>query len=72
MKKVIVDNTTLDDSLVEELYYCISARLGFIETGTTMRANDAIKSGQHNKIKQLSLEQKKLIVKLETLMELLL
>ena len=52
----------------EELYTCISARLGYIETGEIMlRATDAQNSSQHKKIKALSREQRDLINLLEDL-----
>ena len=68
-KKVIIGDRELTQEEKEELYYCISCRLGFIETGTpNMRAIDAINSGQQNKIKALSTEQKKLTIMLEEIM----
>lgn len=69
MNKVIINNKELDKDIIEELYYCISCRLGFIETGhPSLRIEDAIKSGQHKLIKPLSTEQKELVLKLEKLM----
>lgn len=69
MKKVIIGDKVLTAKEKTELYLCISARLGFIETGeVSMRAVDAQNSGQKNKIKALSLEQKKLTIMLEELM----
>lgn len=71
-KKVIIGDRELTQQEKEELYYCISCRLGIIETGMpNMRAVDAEKSGQNKKIKALSTEQKKLTIMLEELMYLL-
>lgn len=68
-KKVIINDRELSQEEREELYYCISCRLGIIETGTpNMRAVDAEKSGQNRKIKALSTEQKKLTIMLEEIM----
>lgn len=70
MKQVVIGNRTLTDTEKTELYLCISARLGFIETGeVSMRAVDAHNSGQTNKIKPLTLEQRKLTILLEELMQ---
>jgi hypothetical protein len=69
MNKVIVNDKELDRDLVEQLYYCISCRLGIIETGEpSIRTEDAIRSGQHKLIKPLSTEQKELVLQLEKLM----
>tara|TARA_R100001039_G_scaffold10623_1_gene5496 strand:+ start:75481 stop:75690 length:210 start_codon:yes stop_codon:yes gene_type:complete len=50
----------------KDLYICIACRLGIIETGEVMmRASDAERSGQKDKIKSLSREQRDLINRLE-------
>lgn len=68
-KKVIIGDRELSQNEKEELYYCISCRLGIIETGTpNMRAIDAEKAGENRKIKALTTEQKKLTIMLEELM----
>lgn len=50
------------------IYLSIVVRLGFIETGTSMRAQDAINCGKKALIKQLSSEQMKLVLNLEQLL----
>lgn len=68
-KKVIINDKELSQYEKEELYYCISCRLGIIETGTpNMRAIDAKNSGQQKRIKALTTEQKKLTIMLEEIM----
>lgn len=68
-KEVTVGGRVLSKEEKQHLYLCISARLGFIETGeVSLRASDAINAGQQKKVKALSLEQKKLTVMLEELM----
>ena len=52
----------------ELLYFSLSMRCGFIETGTINRAIDMARTGRMDKIKVLSKEQMELIVKLEDLM----
>ncbi len=59
----------LTEEDAEALYYSVSCRLGFIETGrVSMRASDAVRSGRAREVKILSLDQKKLVVQLEELM----
>lgn len=73
MSKVTIDGRELSDKVKQELYICISCRLGIIETGEpSMRAVDAANSGNNNKIKALSIEQKELTIMLEKLMNKLL
>ena len=68
-KKVTIGDRELSEEEKLELYYCISCRLGIIETGqANMRAIDAANSGQHKRIKALSTEQKKLTIMLEEIM----
>jgi hypothetical protein len=68
-KKVTIGDRELTENEIEELYYCISCRLGIIETGTpNMRAIDAENAGEKKKIKVLSTEQKKLTIMLEEIM----
>lgn len=68
-KEVKVGDRVLSKEEKQHLYLCISARLGFIETGEiSLRATDAINAGQQNKVKALSIEQKKLTIMLEELM----
>lgn len=69
MNKVSINGTIVSNELVKELYHCISVRLGFIETGSWMRASDVIRTGQHSKIRALSTEQKQLVLDLEHLMQ---
>lgn len=52
----------------EQIYYSVVLRLGFIETGTSMRAQDAINCGRKHLVKQLSSEQMQLILDLEKLL----
>jgi len=62
-------NKTLTETEKEQLYLCISCRLGIIETGIpSMRAIDAQNSGKNDKIKALTTDQKKLTIMLEELM----
>lgn len=73
MSKVTIDGRELSDKVKQELYICISCRLGIIETGEpSMRAIDAENSGKNGKIKALTLEQKELTIMLEKLMNKLL
>lgn len=59
----------LNSKQSEMVYLSLLVRICFIETGTaSMRANDAIKCGKANSIKELSSEQRKLIVEMEELM----
>ena len=64
MEKII----KLSDEERELIYFSLSTRCGFIETGTINRAVDLARIGRKDKIKVLSSEQMKLIVKLEDLM----
>lgn len=69
MSTVKIDNIELPKEVKQQLYLCISCRLGIIETGDPMlRAIDAQNSKQNHKIKALSIEQKKLTIMLEELM----
>ena len=59
----------LSDKEREEIYFSLSMRCGFIETGTINRAVDLERVGRKDKIKVLSSEQMKLIVTLEDLLQ---
>lgn len=52
----------------EQIYYSVVLRLGFIETGTSMRVQDAINCGKKNLVKPLSSEQIQLVLDLEKLL----
>ena len=66
---VTIGNRILTQDEKEQLYNCISCRLGIIETGTLMmRSRDAINCGKQNQIKPLSTDQMKLVIMLEEIM----
>lgn len=57
----------------EDLVYGLQMRICNIETGTTtLRANDAINSGQHKLVRALSESQRALIARHEALVKKLL
>ena len=62
-------NIKLSEEEREFIYFSLSMRCGFIETGTINRAVDMARIGRMDKIKVLSKEQMELIVKLEDLMQ---
>lgn len=60
----------LTDTQVENIILALSMRNCYIETGNiSLRANDAIRSKQPAIIKQLSKEQRQLIIDQEDLVE---
>jgi len=59
---------TLTKQEREEIYFSISCRLGIIETGTNMRAVDAINCGKKHLVKILTSDQYPLVLSLENLM----
>lgn len=59
----------LTDKERKEIYLSLSIRCGFIETETMHRAIDMEKCGQKDCIKVLSVEQMRMIIFLEDLME---
>jgi hypothetical protein len=70
MNKAIINNKELSDDEKVELYMCISYRLGIIETGDPcIRNSDAER--MDIPIKPLSVDQMKLIIMLEEIMNLL-
>jgi hypothetical protein len=72
MKKITVGDKTLTQEEVMNIYISLSLRLGFIETGTHVRAKDLVKVDKDFKPKVLSNEQMRLILDTEDLMSKLL
>jgi hypothetical protein len=71
MNKVKIGNTELTAEDVEELYYCISHRMGFIETGTIHRASDLKNANSNFRPNVLSTHQMKLLIRLEEIMTMM-
>lgn len=69
MRNVIIKDKSLTEEEKQDLYISLSCRLGFIETGTLMRAVDAKNVGKPHLIKVLSAEQRQKVNDLEKLMK---
>ena len=71
MNEVKIGRVKLSAEDVEQIYYCLSMRIGYLETGTPHRAKDLEKADKDFKPHVLSTDQMRLIIRLDEIMLML-